>query len=369
MYVPFVPYVVMQPNFFLLLKSTPCKTLCRINKVSRRFVGMLGAKLQGVWDWRWNSERFIVFQTVILQRARHVTASHAIRRQIEKRLDAWGAGNHAMLVRDTLRSCEDYQTASWKAETAEHRAQTYHSLVLCGKLRLAVQWITEQDTGVVLQPGDRCEKTGDRVLEVLRAKHPEARTLTAASLTSYTGCPPDLTPVDITDDTVTAVAGRLSGGAGPRGTDSVSLQHWILQFGATSAELRLIVREFVEWLGNWRPPWDAYRALMSGRLIALDKQPGIRPVGVGETWRRFMVKCLLKVAGPEAKAACVTTQLAGGLVAGIEGAIHTMRVLFEEHREEENWGFLLIDARNAFNEENRTAKLWAVRHEWPSGAQ
>ena len=30
---------------------------------------------------------------------------------------------------------------------------------------------------------------------------------------------------------------------------------------------------------------------------------------------------------------------------------------------------LLIDARNSFNEENRTDILWAVRHEWPSGAQ
>ena len=32
-------------------------------------------------------------------------------------------------------------------------------------------------------------------------------------------------------------------------------------------------------------------------------------------------------------------------------------------------GFLLIEARNAFNEENRTAMLWAVRNKWPSGAQ
>ena len=32
-------------------------------------------------------------------------------------------------------------------------------------------------------------------------------------------------------------------------------------------------------------------------------------------------------------------------------------------------GFLLIDARNVFNEENRTAMLWSVRHEWRSGAQ
>ena len=175
--------------------------------------------------------------------------------------------------------------------------------------------------------------------------------------------------MNIIDNTVMAVAGRLLGGAGPGGTDSVSLQHWLLRFGAAIAELRLIVGYFVEWLGNGCPPWAAYRALMSGRLIALEKQPGIRPVGVGETWHSMMANCLLKVSGPEAKAACSMAQLAGGLEAGIEGAIHAMRVLWEEHKKGEDWGFLLIYARNAFNEENRTAIIWAVRHEWPSGAQ
>ena len=46
-----------------------------------------------------------------------------------------------------------------------------------------------------------------------------------------------------------------------------------------------------------------------------------------------------------------------------------MRVLWEEHKKKEDWGFLLIDARNAFNEENRTAMLWAVWHEWTGSAQ
>ena len=77
--------------------------------------------------------------------------------------------------------------------------------------------------------------------------------------------------MDITEDTVTEVAGRLLGGAGPGRTDSMSLQHWLLRFVAESAELRLSVGEFVEWLGNGWPPWAAYQALMSGRLIALDK--------------------------------------------------------------------------------------------------
>ena len=35
------------------------------------------------------------------------------------------------------------------------------------------------------------------------------------------------------------------------------------------------------------------------RLIALDKQPGVRPVGVGETWRLIFAKIVLKVTGPE----------------------------------------------------------------------
>ena len=108
-------------------------------KVGRWFIGMLGAEVQGVRDRRWNSERFTFFLAVILQRARHVTKSHAIRRRIKKRLDAWGAGNHAMLVGDTLRCCEEYLTSARREETAEHWAQTYHSLVLCGKLRSAVR--------------------------------------------------------------------------------------------------------------------------------------------------------------------------------------------------------------------------------------
>ena len=116
----------------------------------------------------------------------------------------------------------------------------------------------------------------------------------------------------ITNYTVMAVAGRLSGGARPGGTGPVSLQHWLQRFGAANRELWLIVGDFVEWLGNGRPPWAAYRALMSSRLIALDKQPGIRPVGVGENRRRLMAKCLMRVVGPEAEAACRITQVLGG---------------------------------------------------------
>ena len=89
-----------------------------------------------------------------------------------------------------MQTCAEYLTAARREETAEHSAQTYHSLVLHGKLRTEVRLITEQETSGVLQPGSWRTKTGDRVTEVLHAKHTKAGTPTAASLDSYRDRPP-----------------------------------------------------------------------------------------------------------------------------------------------------------------------------------
>ena len=96
---------------------------------------------------QWKLERFIVFQTVILQQARRVTTYQSIRRQIEKRLDVREAARHGMLLEDTLRTRGQYLIAAHREESEEHRGQNFHSLVLRGKLRTAVRWIMERETG------------------------------------------------------------------------------------------------------------------------------------------------------------------------------------------------------------------------------
>ena len=77
---------------------------------------------------------------------------------------------HASLLAPVI-----HLTAVRREETTEHRAKTSHGLVLRGKLRTAVIWITEHEKGGVLQPEGHCTKTGYRVLEVLHAKNPDAR--------------------------------------------------------------------------------------------------------------------------------------------------------------------------------------------------
>ena len=70
-------------------------------------------------------------------------------------------------------------------------------------MRMVVPWITERYMWGMLQPEEHCTKTGDRAMEVLRTKHPDAAPLYAATMDKYTGQPPELIPVDRTEETIT----------------------------------------------------------------------------------------------------------------------------------------------------------------------
>ena len=78
----------------------------------------------------------------------------------------------------------------------------------------------------------------------------------------------------------------------------------------------------MDWLANGIPPWLAYCAFMLGRLMALDKKPGVHPVGVGETWRRLFSKIVLKFTGLEVTMACQDYQICVILKEGIYGLVH-----------------------------------------------
>ena len=59
-------------------------------------------------------------------------------------------------------------------------------------------------------------------------------------------------------------------------------------------------------------------------LIALDKSPGVRTVGIGEMIHQEISKLFMRTAGDQAKNACGSLQLCVGLVEGIEGANHAV---------------------------------------------
>ena len=82
----------------------------------------------------------------------------------------------------------------------------------------------------------------------------------------------------------------------------------------------------------------------------------------------MLAKFVLVVTDAKANEACGMKKICWGSEARIEGGgVHLVRLLRQQQAQEEYWRFLLIDTHNTFNEENRTAMMWALRHTCPSG--
>ena len=71
---------------------------------------------------------------------------------------------------------------------------------------------------------------------------------------------------------------------------------------------------------------ESISPLLACRLIALSKNPGVRPIGIGETVRRIIAKSVLSVIRGDIQG---TVQLCAGQISGTEAAVHAVRTLFE----------------------------------------
>ena len=249
----------------------------------------------------------------------------------------------------------------------EHTAVVFARMMMEGKVRSAMLWLTSRSGGGLLHPNDEVidstTKTRKLVIDILEEKQPVAQQSKEEARIQVDSLP-ELETVTITSSYIEKIARSMHGGAGPSGTDS---EHWkdaFLRFGGHSSALRDEVAALITKIANEIIPWNQIRALMSGRLIALDKCPGVRPIGIGECLRRIMCKCMAEATKKDLEETCGSQQLACGVKAGIEGAVHSVEELFNSTKEDGH-GLLLMDASNAFNALNRETALWNARILWP----
>ena len=126
--------------------------------MARRFFHTLAIEMTGVRECRWNAKRFLIFQTVILQRAHYVLGAQEIWRYLFCRMDTREDGHHCILVKDTLCLCEQLLFAACRDNTDYQRARTHTSLVLRENIRAAVRCIMEREWGGVYHTRYTCTK-------------------------------------------------------------------------------------------------------------------------------------------------------------------------------------------------------------------
>ena len=161
---------------------------------------------------------------------------------------------------------------------------------------------------------------------------------------------------------IRSAALHTTGSAGPSGIDAHGWRRLCTSFKGASSELcnslALVARRICT---SYIDP-KSISPLLACRLIALNKNPGVRPIGIGDTVRRIMAKAVLSVLKQDIQEASGCLQMCGGQISGIEAAVHAVRSAFESNDTE---AVLLVDATNAFNSLNRHAALQNIRRLCP----
>ncbi len=158
---------------------------------------------------------------------------------------------------------------------------------------------------------------------------------------------------------------RTTGAAGPSGIDAKGWRRLCTAFKSASNDLCHSLALFAKRLCTTYVDSAGLTPFLACRLIALDKNPGVRPIGVCETARRIIAKAVLFVTRGDVQDAAGSLQLCAGQIAGAEAAVHHAREAFLDNNTE---AILLVDASNAFNALNRQAALRNIRSLCPSMA-
>ena len=146
----------------------------------------------------------------------------------------------------------------------------------------------------------------------------------------------------------------MDGAAGPSGLDAAAWKRLRTSFKAASSEL-CDTTSFVDPKG--------LSAFVACRLIALDKCPGVRPIGIGETARGIIAKAIAFTLKEDIQDAAGPLQVHAGHISGCEAAVHSMRKVYDSQPTE---AVILVDASNTFNSLNREAALRNIQQLCPS---
>ncbi len=314
-----------------------------------------------------------VFHVLLLQKPAPASTAQLHLRALERRLPLWRAGEVDVLLREcrSIRARLPDRSISTLANDidAQRDASVFAKLVMLGNVKAAIRYVSEQASkkGVLSISQTLSLPNSEEVVtvgEILKQKHPAASTANFGSV--LFGPVADFQPVifeRLDASVVKQAALRSQGAAGPSGVDASGWKRMCCSFGRESTSLCTAVAAVGRRLSCSYVDPSALEAFTACRLIPLDKDPGVRPIGIGEMLRRLVSKSVLAIVREEVSRVCGTMELCAGQSAGAEAAIHAVSDLFNQDDTE---AALFVDASNAFNSLNRSATMHNVRILCPS---
>ena len=174
-----------------------------------------------------------------------------------------------------------------------------------------------------------------------------------------------ITYEDITAEKVRKAAINTKGGSGPSGLDVDDWRRVLASncFGDSLSDLCRAIASFTKKLCSEKHDASSLEAFLACRLIPLEKNPGLRPIGVGEILRRIARKVVVSSTRNGIIDNVGLLQVCAGHEAGCKSVIQAMNNIFKDEQTE---AVLLVDAANAFNAVNCKAFLHNINIICPS---
>jgi len=315
-----------------------------------------------------------VMQPLLLQKPHRHSRAKDHSAHLLRRLELWSKGSFDALLTEG-RCIQDHLRRFPPSKKPGDQSRLFDHLMSEGKVSMALRLLTRDSKGGVLSLDSMIpcgqNSSGQAIFrsakDVLLEKHPSGLPPKPSVLLNPPMQAPCYDPVlfeCLTGEVIKRAALHTHGAAGPSGVDAYCWRRMCTSYKEASAGLCSALASVARYLCTTllEDP-TVLMPFIACRLIPLDKNPGVRPIGIGDVPRRIVAKATLFVIGEDIISAAGPLQTCAGHAAGSEAAIHAMKELFDNGECE---AALLVDASNAFNCINRQAALHNISVLCPS---
>ena len=308
----------------------------------------------------------MILPALLLQKSHSQSRTKEHVKHLERRLGLWKDGNLDSLLDEgkTIQSHLSREGNSRNAPT-EQIFRKFSKLMMEGKVRAALRLIADDNTGrplhidTIIDPSAPSESVHD----ILLKKHPPKQPLKEETIVNRNTPVIEPHPIifeQIDGELVRSTALKLDGAAGPSGLDTDAWKRLLTSFKSASTELCDTLASVARRLSTCFVDPSGLSAFVACRLVALDKCPGLRPIGSGETVRRIIGKAIAITITEDIQEAAGPLQVCADHISGCKAAVHAMRQVYDSQQT------LLVDASNAFNSLNREAAPHNIQQLCPS---
>jgi len=308
----------------------------------------------------------VVASRLLLQKPFKESRHTDNRKHLERRMGLWKSGDFDVLLSEA-RCIQSHMQRSTDARAhGEDDDVAFARLVYTGKVASAARSVSAGAGGGPLSV-DAAVGPGKTVMDVLLEKHPKAQPAEPDVLLEGDFIPPDPILYErITAALIRRISHRMSGSAGPSGLDAAAWVRMLTSYKASSDALCSALAAAARCLCTESVEGDHLKAFLAARLIPLDKKPGVRPIAVGEVFRRLIGKAVMSIIEQDVRIATAPIQVCVGVPSACEVSVALLQHRFADPDCD---GVLLVDASNAFNAMNRQAALNNIPIVCPAAGQ